>query len=218
MPRTKNILISHLLEIRHLTESTFVLRLERNNFDFKAGQYLVLNIPGENNAREYSIYSPEDAPYLELLIKEIIPGDLSGKLKSLKLETQLELSGPFGFFILREQMNSRFIFVATGTGISPFHSMILSNPGLNYRIIHGIQLKKEAYDQKDYPEGSYFSCTSRSQDGDYPGRVTSFLRENAIQKNAYYYLCGNSEMVNEVTEILESAGIPPEQIRTEVFF
>jgi ferredoxin-NADP reductase len=32
------------------------------------------------------------------------------------------------------------------------------------------------------------------------------------------YLCGNSDMIEEVTGILEKYGLPPENIRTEVFF
>jgi ferredoxin--NADP+ reductase len=75
----KKITYSKILEIKNLTESTYVLRLEKNNFEFKAGQYLVLNVPVENKAREYSIYSSEEAPYIDLLIKEVDKGEISSE-------------------------------------------------------------------------------------------------------------------------------------------
>ena len=93
----KNIVHSKLLAIRNLTESTYVLKLEKLNFEFKAGQYLVLNVPGEYKAREYSIYSPEEAPTIDLLIKEVDKGEVSRELKYMKIGTKVEITGPFGF-------------------------------------------------------------------------------------------------------------------------
>ena len=219
--RMKKISHCKILDIRDLTESTYVLRMEKNDFEFRAGQYLVLNIPGENNAREYSIYSPENVPYIDLLIKEVTDGDVSVKLKSLKPGTRLEISGPFGFFVLREDklaVNTHFTFVATGTGISPFRSMILSNPGLDYELIHGVKHKVEAYDIADYNPDSCIVCTSQEQTGDYHGRVTGYLKSKPVRLDSVYYICGNSGMVNEVAGYLEINGVAPENIRTEVFF
>ena len=219
--RMKKISHCKILGIRNLTESTYVLRLEKKDFEFKAGQYLVLNIPGENNAREYSIYSPENVPYIDLLIKEITDGDVSVKLKSLKIGTTLEISGPFGFFVLRDENlngNTHFTFVATGTGISPFRSMILSNPGLNFDLIHGIKYSHEAFDSSDYPVGSYTVCNSQEKGGNYNGRVTGYLKEKGVRSDSIYYICGNSAMVDEVTEFLEQNGIEPQNTKTEIFF
>jgi ferredoxin/flavodoxin---NADP+ reductase len=219
--KMKKITYSKISEIRNLTESTYVLRLEKSDFEFKAGQYLVLNVPGENRAREYSIYSPEDAPYIDLLIKEVDKGEVSIELKYMKIGTKVEITGPFGFFLLRDneqKKHSHFIFVATGTGIAPFHSIILSNPDLDYEIIHGVRHGYEAYDSSDYPEDRYKLCTSREHGEYFFGRVTHYLKEKGIKNDSIYYICGNSGMVNDVTELLEKKGIIAENIRTEVFF
>jgi NAD(P)H-flavin reductase len=219
--RMKKITYSKIIDVIHLTESTYVVRLEKNDFEFKAGQYLVLNVPGKSKAREYSIYSSENAPTIDLLIKEVTNGEVSKELKQMKPGTKVEISGPFGFFVLRySELNDRnhFIFVATGTGISPFHSMVLSNPDLRCEVIHGIQHGREAYGSEDYREGSYLACTSRDQEGDYHGRVTQYLRMKPVSKDSLYYLCGNSGMVHEVTQYLEDEGVAPQNIRTEVFF
>ena len=212
---------SKILEIRNLTESTYVLRLEKSDFEFKAGQYLVLNVPGEYKSREYSIYSPEDVPYIDLLIKEVDEGEISKELKYLKIGTKVKITGPFGFFILRDSepiKNNHFTFVATGTGIAPFHSIILSNPDLDYEMIHGVRHGYEAYDSRDYQNDRYKLCTSREHGENYFGRVTHYLKEKGVRNDSVYYICGNSGMVNDVTEYLEQNGINTENIRTEVFF
>jgi ferredoxin--NADP+ reductase/benzoate/toluate 1,2-dioxygenase reductase subunit len=95
---------SKVLAIRNITESTYILRLERNDFQFKAGQYLVLSVPDERKAREYSIYSSEQDDFVELLIKEVDPGELSSELKYLKVGTEVDISGPFGYFILKDEV------------------------------------------------------------------------------------------------------------------
>ena len=219
--RMKKISHSKILDIINLTDSTYIVRLEKNNFEFKAGQYLVLNIPGENMAREYSIYSEENAPYIDLLIKEVTDGKLSKELKYIKIGTKVEISGPFGFFILRDRelnQSNHYTFVATGTGISPFHSMVLSNPGLNCEVIHGIKHNGETYESADYPTGCYKACTSKDHGANFFGRVTQYLKVGEIRKDSLYYICGNSGMVGEVSGYLELQGVPPENIRTEVFF
>ena len=217
----KKITYSKILEIRNLTESTYVLRLEKSDFQFKAGQYLVLNVPGENKAREYSIYSPEAAPYIDLLIKEVDKGEISRELKYLKVGTKVEITGPFGFFVLRDNeptKNNHFTFIATGTGIAPFHSIILSNATINYELIHGVRHGYEAYDSSDYPEDRYTLCTSREHGENFYGHVTQYLKKNGVTKDSIYYICGNSGMVNDVTEYLKQKGITLENIRTEVYF
>lgn len=219
--RMKKIAHSKILDIINLTESTYIVKLEKNNFEFKAGQYLVLNIPGENMAREYSIYSAENGSTIDLLIKEVTDGKISKELKYLKTGTKVEISGPFGFFILRDSelnQTNHYTFVATGTGISPFHSMVLSNPLLDYEVIHGIRQDNEAYHATDYVADRYKACTSKDQGMNFHGRVTSYIKENGIRKDSIYYICGNSAMVNEVSGYLELKGIRPENIRTEVFF
>ena len=135
--------------------------------------------------------------------------------------TKVEITGPFGFFVLRDSLNEQlkhYTFVATGTGISPFHSIILSNPELDYDIIHGVKYLKEGYESGSFKNDCYHLCTSREHGENYHGRVTGYLKKHGIRKDSVYYICGNSAMVNEVTELLEESGILPSDIRTEVFF
>jgi hypothetical protein len=53
-------------QIRFLTERTFVLRFDRGNMQFKAGQHIIAGLEGELDQREYSVYSGENDDCLEM--------------------------------------------------------------------------------------------------------------------------------------------------------
>ncbi len=209
-----------VVSVESLSPGTFVLRLEKNGFRFEAGQYAILRIPELKQGREYSIYSGADDPFLEFLIREIPEGNLSRYLHCVQPGEILEVEGPKGFFILKEQkgQGAPLLFVATGTGISPFHSFVRSFPDLNYTVLHGVRSEKEACGRQTFKQKRFILCTSQSDRGDYLGRVTAYLKEHPIAPDAICYLCGNSEMIDEATRILEGYGILPENIRTEAFF
>lgn len=209
-----------VLEIINITPETFILRLDRLDFQFEPGQYVVIRIPDMKKGREYSIFSATTDNYLDFLIREIPAGEFSRYLRHLTPGSELDIEGPKGYFILNEitKQGHPTLMIASGTGISPFHSYIKSYPDLNYRIIHGVHFADEAYGRAAFNPEKYILCTSRHDEGDYFGRVTYYLKENAVDKDTICYLCGNSAMIEEVTNLLEKYGLPPENIRTEVFF
>lgn len=204
----------------NLTPETFIIRLDRMNFQFEPGQYVIIRIPDQNKGREYSIYSGINDNYLDFLVREIPEGDFSRYLRHLKPGTELDVEGPKGYFILDEKTKQGHpaMLIATGTGISPFHSYVKSYPSLNYRVLHGVHFGDEAYGRETFSRDRYLLCTSRRDDGDYFGRLTYYLKENPVDREMICYLCGNSDMIDEVTTLLEKYGLPPEHIRTEVFF
>jgi len=212
--------IHKLLEIRNLTDTGYVLRMEKNDFNFLPGQYISLGKEGSIDKRDYSIYRSPHDPFLEVLIRAVPDGTVSRNLQKLKPGAGLEVEGPFGFFQLKQgaSKDTHFLFVASGTGISPFHSMITSNPELNYTLVHGVRFGKEAYEKQVYPKAKIQVCASRDGQGDYYGRVTDYLKEHPVSKDSLCYLCGNSDMINDVFDILESQGIPSENIHAEVYF
>lgn len=207
-------------KIRYLTDSTFVLQLPKCRFKFQAGQHISLSIAGDYQSREYSIYSGENSANFELLVKEVDGGYFSPKLKHLKSGDNVEIHGPFGRFCLDEKKRTthQHVFIASGTGIAPFHSMIKTYPELNYRIIHGVRFAEEAYDREEYENERYFLCTSRDSSGDYKGRLTGYLQEAKFEKNSCFYLCGNSDMIFDAMEILKEKGFSREDVNVEVYF
>lgn len=206
--------------IRNLTESTYIIRMDKNNFGFKSGQYMSLGLPNDVNMREYSIYSGENDPYLEVLIKEVKEGDVSILLKKAKIGQALNVEGPYGFFTLREEdiKKSEFLFLATGTGISPFHSFIKTYPKIKYKLIHGIRNLSETYEKETYSPEKYVAATSQDKQGNFNGRLTSFLKTINAPPETLCYLCGNVDMIHDAYDILQEKGIPVDQIHSEVYF
>lgn len=209
-----------VLKLKHLTESTFVLQLPKSRFSFYAGQHVSLSIKGDYQSREYSIYSAENSETLELLVKEVDGGYFSPKLKHLKPGDYVEVHGPFGKFGLdKKRMDShKHVFIASGTGIAPFHSMVKSHPDLDYQLIHGVRHAYEAYEKDHYDERRFILCTSRDDSGDFNGRVTDYLKETSFDKNTSFYLCGNSDMIFDAMEIIKDKGFERENVNVEVYF
>lgn len=212
--------INRVLEVRDLTESTYVVRFDRQGMDFKPGQHITLGLPGDNQVREYSIYSPSDEAFLEVLIREVEEGLVSKKLHRVKTGDVVKADGPFGFFTIDEEKRheNSFLFIATGTGIAPFHCIAGSYPDLDYQIIHGVRFHHEAYERSYYPQDRYTLCTSRDEKGDFSGRVTDYLGTLTPDSRTLVYLCGNCDMIYETYDLLTSAGIDADQIKTEVYF
>ncbi len=209
-----------VLEVRHLTADSFSLRIERRDLVFKAGQCFNVGPMGAIVNREYSIYSGESEPYLEFLIKLVKDGAVSSKLHSLKKGDLVEVAGPYGLFTLNQKniSQNKYVFIATGTGIAPFHSYVKSNPGLNYQIIHGVREARDQHDKATYEPARYTACVSREKGEWFNGRVTEYLKDRALDKDAYYYICGNRKMISEVFDLLTSKQISGDRIITEVFF
>lgn len=209
-----------IISVRKLTESSYILRFERNHLIFQPGQYLVIGPKDKKQKREYSIYSANTSPYLEVLIKAVDDGFISRELKNSKPGDILEIEGPFGYFVLDEKRipDRQFLFIASGTGISPFHSIIKSNPHIKYTLLHGVRKINEGYERDQYEPGQYIQCTSREKGSEYYGRVTDYLKKNPIDPNSHCYLCGNSAMIDEAFSILEKQGIPAHHLHAEVYF
>ena len=132
----------------------------------------------------------------------------------------IEVHGPFGKFGLDEKnlKTNKHVFIASGTGIAPFHSMIKSRPELNYELIHGVRTIEEAYERHEYDKDKFVLCTSRDNRGDFEGRLTAYLKDRDFDKNTSFYLCGNSDMIFDSMEILRAKGFGREDINVEVYF
>ena len=209
-----------IIQIRFLTDSTFVVRLDRGNIQFRAGQHIIVGLKGELNQREYTIYSGEKDDYLEILVREVLDGNVSVKLKQSKPGDLLQVNGPFGSFGLEpfNMFSRKLVFIATGTGISPFHSFVRSYPGINYILLHGVRYLNEAYERNDFDGKRYILCTSKESNRGSKGRVTMFLKDYPVYPDMLFYMCGNSNMIYEVYHILNDKGIPDESIFSEVYF
>lgn len=206
--------------VRHLSESAFVLRFDRHGLFFEPGQYVNLGLRGSLAVREYSIYSGAGDDFLEVLVREIPGGLVSPALKRCRQGDELSVRGPYGMFVTNPQQRSaaKYLFVGSGTGISPFHCLVRSYPQIDYLLLHGVRTEQERFEAAAFDPSRYLCCTSRSGRGNYRGRVTSWLLEHGVDPGWLCCLCGNSDMIYEAYGILRAAGVPRDHLWAEIYF
>lgn len=215
---TKKRTTSKVLAVRKLTDSTAVIRFERHGLEFEAGQYIRVGIEGDAEIRDYSVYSGESDDFLEVLVRRVEDGLVSKQLFDLKVGEEVSIGGPYGHFKLIETIRGKpLLFVATGTGISPFHSFVSTFEGLDFKLVHGTSYLNEAYEAAYYG-GNLVHCVSREDGGAFRGRVTEYLAGQEIPPDTEAFLCGNCDMIYEVFDLLQDKGLPTAQIHTEVYF
>ncbi len=209
---------------RQISDSAFVLRLERGGLDFRAGQWINLGRTGSIERREYTIYSAPSEDFIEVLVKEVEGGTVSRDLHRCREGDLLQVDGPHGSFLIdRGATGGKFLFVATGTGVSPFHCFALSYPGLDYTLLHGVRSPRQLYDHEVFDPHRLTACVSGAEPpgGETRwrgGRVTAHLRESQVEATRLCYLCGNSDMIYECYAILRGCGVPASRIFAEVYF
>ena len=137
---------ARLIESREIAPNTRHFEFETPDWKaaFVPGQFLSVTAKiGEDDiTRAYSIVSPPDGNRFALCANLVQDGHLSPFLFALNPGDEIDFKGPYGAFILRRPVSDS-IFVATGTGIAPFRSMLLSHlgahPDRRFTLIFGVR-------------------------------------------------------------------------------
>lgn len=205
---------------RKLTDETFVLRTERPDVEILAGQCFSVGTKNLAINREYSMYSAADDPFVDFLIRKVEDGTVSTALHELSSGDEVQIGGPYGQFCLNESLmfSKKYVFIASGTGIAPFHSFFQTYPKLRFELHHGVRHESETYDHSVYPEGAYKSYISRPSEAAKGRYVTSALQARQLGEDEVFYLCGNRQMIIDCISILREKGIHGDSIFTETFF
>jgi ferredoxin-NADP reductase len=211
-----------LINRRWLSKKSFELELTRPpSFDFKAGQ-TVQFVHGEIK-RYYSIVSSPDEQRLIFCVRNIEEGKFTPILAAAERGTRFKITGPHGYFIFRRSSRPP-VFVATGTGIAPFASMSRSGVG-GFILLHGVSNPDDLYYGSFFSETAfrYVPCLSMPVAADqkgpdmFQGKVTRYIRDVLKRAEYDFYLCGRSEMVRDVTLLVDDY-FPNSLVYTEVFF
>ncbi len=202
-----------------IAPSVYVLSFLRD-FNFRAGQVLGIGLSQNDDPRLYSIASGEKDDQVSILYNIKPGGQLTPNLAQLNPGDRIWITPPFGIY---EGTNDPAWWIAAGTGLAPFTSMLRSGMGGNKLLVHGGRTADSFYFNEELSkalDNRYIRCCSQeSGEGLYQGRVTQFLEEQEnLPLDQKYYLCGSAEMVVECREILLNKGIPFNHIVAEIYF
>ena len=216
------------------TVKSFVLYLEGGQIDFSPGQYidLFIDAPGFDEAAGYSITStPLERDSLSIAVKKL-PGAKSAIYLHEKAEVgeRFFLVGPGGDFFYREEMGRSLVLIAGGIGITPLMSMI--------RYVHHASLDVNItllYSAKNPSELAFFDelkgisahnsnikclfTITQHQDEPWEGRVgrvdSNMLRENIVDRDSLFFICGPSELPQDIKESLRELGVDDSRVHAE---
>lgn len=222
---------------RMLTPTVFELSFETSQqIRFSAGQFISIIIPGagpkgRDLRRAYSIASPPETYPIELCVKLVEEGPGTNYLYKLRPGDTFRGMAPYGDFVYEPKPGRHVCFIATGTGIAPFRSMLLSdhyrqNPAERAYCLFGVRTADELLyiDTFESMKGLKFVSTVSQPNQPWnglKGRVTDYIRSSQADfswLNMDYYLCGHGGMINEVKAFLLEKGVSKDCIHQEIYY
>jgi CDP-4-dehydro-6-deoxyglucose reductase, E3 len=236
---------ARLESARRLTPSVRELVFERVDgkpMDFEAGQWVnvVLPISSGNGAatikRSYSIASaPDGSSRFEIAVTRVERGPASTWLHAVSPGAVLPFTGPQGFFTRALPSAAPSLMIATGTGVTPLRSMMLSALAggsrqpvwllLGVRREHDLLYEQELHAAVKGSDLVRFEPTLSQPAQEWRGRrgyVQTHVRElwRALESLSpvppHAYVCGLHRMVASVREVLRTElGAAREQVHSE---
>ena len=186
--------------------------------------------------RNYSIASwPDGTNRFELIITYLKGGAMSEYLfNEAKIGDEVVYRGPMGVFTLPDNLMDRDIyFVSTGSGISPFRSMINylhqnRIPFKNIKLFFGTRKESDLLYRKELekiqeelPNFEFIPCLSRE---DKPEFAHGYVHEHYLDLidstdgKPWVYFCGWDRMISEGRKHLSDRGFQMmKDIRVEIF-
>ena len=213
--------------------------------DFVPGQFIQVHFryaDGTPAKRSYSLATIHDhalgpGEAVEIAVSYVPGGAATALFEGLPEGGHVEASGPFGRFCLMPgDRNARYLLIATGTGVTPYRSMLpplqslMAERGVEVVLLQGARTPAELLYGDEFrafadahPGFRYVPCLSRELPPDpHPdvrhGYVQQHLGEFAPDAaRDIAYLCGNPDMVDACFEALKGFGLPVPQIRREKY-
>ncbi len=231
-PRILDVTLSRITDFGNDTREFDLAFDPGEGMDFTAGQFAAVLCPhqGKIIRRAYSIASPpEERDHLELIVKLVQGGVVTNWFWRLKEGDRFRVHGPLGKFILPEAIGFDIVFVAVGTGIAPFRSMIrhLLAAGFERRIwlLFGTRYDTMIPYHEEFlelagrhPSFTYIPTISRpgagwrGETGYVQTKMERFFAEPAGRR---VYVCGLNEMIQAVQEACLKLGYRREQLACE---
>jgi ferredoxin-NADP reductase len=235
-PRRMNLRVAEII-LQTATTKTFCFeRVDGPLPPFRAGQYVnvMVAIEGVRTSRPYTISSAPMAKRLELTVRDKPGGFVAPYLfNELKVGDVLETAGPAGHFYHEPLIDGDdLVFLAGGSGITPFMSMIRDTVQrkrpLRIKLLYGSRTPEDVIFRNEleqlaakHSNFTFSQVISEPPEG--YGGLKGFLDSKLIVqlvgdvKGKTFYLCGPRVMYDFCRAALEELEVPQRKIRYELY-
>lgn len=215
------------LETPSLVYLKLVPKIEDSRFDFQAGQFVKI-LSSQGHEGIFSIASePEEKRFIELLIK-IQETGAAHDLNEVQIGDPIKISLPFGRGYSIERFKGKdILLVGMGSGISPLRSLLKSILKREHSFgkitfLYGVRTPEEIPFKNEFDLWTKkvdvkfaISSPMPSKWIGFLGRVTHLLPKVTLDfGKTIACVCGHKTMQEEVTNLLERAGISKDNILT----
>jgi ferredoxin-NADP reductase len=231
---------ARVLRSTALSDFTKHLELEVegvDHFGYVPGQWLsvkAITPDGEEMTRAYSIASPPtENGHVAFCLNRVEEGFMSNYLCGLEDGATISFQGPFGDFILRPPLRDT-LFIATGTGVAPFRSMLHwllaekeRHQDREFWLLFGARAEEDLYYRKEFEElarnhsNFHFQPTLSRAPQEWKG-LRGYVQEHVgeivgMRTDMHAYICGLDKMVKANRDLLKSLGWDRTSIRYEKY-
>jgi Na+-transporting NADH:ubiquinone oxidoreductase subunit F len=212
------------------------LHIKNTEESFRA--YSMANYPAEKNLIKLNIRiatPPWDNQKKQFM--KVPPGLCSSYVFSRKPGDKVVISGPYGEFHIKDT-NNEMIYIGGGAGMAPlrshiFHLFHTLKTGRKVSYWYGARSLREVFYEdefraieKDFPNFTFNLALSEPLPEDnwtgYTGFIHKVLLNNYLcqhdePEDIEYYFCGPPQMNDAVVRMLDSLGVPEENISFDDF-
>lgn len=201
---------------------------------YQPGQYISVFVTfadGQCQSRQYSLASAPDSDYLTISVKKSPAAtalSVSNWLhEHVRVGDTLEVSHPYGDFVIAADENQPLVLVAAGVGITPMMSAL--NQLMHQRPQQVVHLLYAIHTQDDWLHQDEIQAAVKQMPhlnvklyiSQGPGATGQRLSVQdvppAVLAQAAIYLCGPTGFMQAQKEALLAQGVSPSQIHREVF-
>jgi len=224
---------SEVLDLKMLNPEVLRLRLQRpEGFEYRPGQFLNLYNP-EGVGRAYSIASLREEPFLELHIRHVPNGKVSGWANTrLKIGDRVVIGQPAGeCYYSPGKPDQPLLMIGTGTGLAPLYGILRDALAQGHRgeihlyhgssVVEGLYMVDEMRSLAESVENLfYYPCVGQDSvpKGVFSGRENQkALADHGDLTGWRVYLCGHEEMVTVTREKSLLAGASPDEVYSDTF-
>jgi len=211
---------------------------------YKAGQFLTLIVPADEGKKVRRSYSMSSSPHADtavaVTIKRVEGGLVSNYLcDNIKTGDFIEAVEPMGHFVVEPKAENErhLVLIGAGSGITPLMSMLKTTlkmePKSKVTLVYGNRTVDKIIFRKalmmleaQYADRLQVAKLLTQPDDNWAGergRITKanivmILKERNVHfKSEEFYLCGPSEMMDDVVSALGMFDVPEERIHRESF-